>query len=61
MLLLADVFENFRDVCLMNDKLDPAGYYTSPGLAWNAALKSTKIEWELLNNNDKTDDTARNT
>ena len=45
----------------MNDKLDPAGYYTSPGLAWNAALKSTKIEWELLNNNDKTDDTARNT
>ena len=51
-LLLADVFENFRDVCLKNYKLDPAWYYTSPGLAWNAALKSTKIELELLSDND---------
>ncbi|XP_065640589.1 uncharacterized protein LOC136073148 [Hydra vulgaris] len=32
-LLLADVFENFRDVCIKNYKLDPAWYYTSPGLA----------------------------
>ena len=39
-LLLADVFENlFRYVCLENHKLDPAWYYTFPGLAWDAALK----------------------
>jgi hypothetical protein len=51
-LLLADVFENFRDVCMNNYKLDPAWYYTSPGLAWDAALKFTHIELELLNDYD---------
>ena len=38
-LLLADVFENFRDICIKNYNLDPAHYYTAPGLAWDAALK----------------------
>ena len=38
-LQLADVFENFRDICLENYKLDAAWYYTSPGLAWDAMLK----------------------
>ena len=47
-LLLSDVFENFRDVCLDNYHLDPAFYYTAPGLAWDACLKITKIELELL-------------
>ena len=47
-LLLADVFENFRDVCLTKYELDPAWYYTAPGLAWDAALKKTKVELELL-------------
>ncbi|XP_065639665.1 uncharacterized protein LOC136072388 [Hydra vulgaris] len=47
-LLLADVFENFRDVCFNNYKLDPAWYYTAPGLAWDAALKITKVKLELL-------------
>ena len=47
-LLLADVFENFRKVCKENYKLDPTWYYTSPGLAWDAMLKMTKIELELL-------------
>ena len=37
-ILLADIFENFRDVCLKNYKLDPAWYYTSPGLSWDALL-----------------------
>ena len=47
-LLLADVFENFRDVCQENYGLDPVWYYTAPGLAWDAALKVTKVELELL-------------
>ena len=47
-LLLADVFENFRDVSQENYGLDPAWYYTAPGLAWDAALKVTKVELELL-------------
>ena len=47
-LLLADVFENFRDVCQENYGLDPAWYYTAPGLAWHAASKVTKVELELL-------------
>ena len=47
-LLLSDVIENFRDVCLDNYHLDPAFYYTAPGLAWDACLKITKIELELL-------------
>ena len=51
-LLLADVFENFRNVCLKNYKLDPAWYYTSPGLTWDAALKMTGIELELLTDPD---------
>ena len=47
-LLLSDVIENFRDVCLDNYHLDPAFYYTAPGLAWDACLKITKIKLELL-------------
>ena len=41
-ILLADIFENFRDVCLKNYKLDPAWYHTSPGLSWDALLKKTE-------------------
>ena len=47
-LLLADVFEEFRNVCLENYSLDPAWYYTSPGLSWDALLKHSKIKLELL-------------
>lgn len=47
-LLLTDVFENFRNFCLNIYKLDPAHYITIPSLAWDAMLKSTKVKLELL-------------
>ena len=51
-LILADVFENFRDVCNENYNHDPAHHFTAPRLAWDAALKMTKIELELLSEYD---------
>ena len=51
-LLLADVFETFRDTCLQHYKLDPAYFYTAPGLAWQAALKYTGVNLELLTDLD---------
>ena len=51
-LLLADVFENFRKTCLKHYKLDPCHYYTAPGLAWDACLKETKQKLELLEDYD---------
>ena len=51
-LLLADVFENFRDNCIEIYELDPADFLSAPGLAWQAYLKKTKVELELLTNFD---------
>ena len=47
-LILADIFENFRNVCASNYDLNPAWYYMSPGLAWDAMLKIAAVELELL-------------
>ena len=47
-LLLADVFENFRKTCLQYYQLDPCHYFTSPGLSWDAMLKMTDIKLELM-------------
>ena len=51
-LLLADVFENFRDICIKNYNLDPAHYYTATGLSWDAMLKVTNVELDLLSDMD---------
>ena len=51
-LLLADVFENFRRTCLQHYKPDPVHYFTSPGLSWDAMLKMTGIKLELMTDVD---------
>ena len=50
--LLVNVYEAFRDICLRHYILDPAHFYTSPGLAWKACLKCTGIKLELLTDLD---------
>ncbi|KAL4153646.1 hypothetical protein QTP88_001479 [Uroleucon formosanum] len=52
-LLSADVFENFRDICMTTYHLDPAHYYTSPGFSFDCMLKVTKVRLELLDDFEK--------
>ncbi|XP_018400325.1 PREDICTED: uncharacterized protein LOC108777842 [Cyphomyrmex costatus] len=51
-LLLADNSENFRDSCVASYELDPAYYYTLPGFTWDAMLKHTRVNFELLTDVD---------
>ncbi|CAH1170794.1 unnamed protein product [Phaedon cochleariae] len=51
-MLLADVFEQFRSSCHNTYGLDPAHYFTLPGFTWDAMLKHTKQELELLTDVD---------
>ena len=51
-LLLADVLENFRDMCLKEYELDPAHFLSLPGLACEACLKRTNVELELWTDYD---------
>ena len=51
-LLLADVFENFRKTSMQYYGLDPCHYFTSAGLSWNAMLKMTDIKLELITDID---------
>ena len=48
-LLLADVFENFRNMCIKVYKFDPAHFLTEPGLAWQACLKKNRCEIRITN------------
>ena len=50
--LLADVFQTFRKTCMQSYKLDPLHYFTAPGLSWDALIKYTKIDLELLTDLD---------
>ena len=47
-LLLVDLFENFGNTCLEIYELDPAKFLSAPELAWQAALKKTKVKVDLL-------------
>ena len=52
-LLLADVFEKFIDMCLKYYGLDTCHYFSSHGLSWDAMLKMTDIELEKISDIDK--------
>ena len=51
-LLLADVFENFRNMCIKVYELGPAHFLSAPGLAWQACSKKTEVEFELITDLD---------
>ena len=51
-LLLADVFESFRNKCIEIYELNPAHFLSAPGLVWQACLKKTEVELELLTDFD---------
>ena len=51
-LLLPDVFENFRNMCLEIYELDPVCFVSAPKLAWQACFKKTKLKLELLTDYD---------
>ena len=51
-LLLRDVFENVRKICLEIYELDAAKFISAPGLAWQAALKKTQVKLDLITDFD---------
>ena len=51
-LLFRDVFENYRNKCTELSELNSAPFLSAPGLAWQACLKNTEVELELLTNID---------
>ena len=50
--MLADVFGNFRNMCLKIYELDPARFLAAPGLAWQTILKKAKVKLDLLTDID---------
>ena len=53
MLLSADAFEQFIDICLKFYGLHPCHYFSSPGLSWGAMLKITGVKLEKISDIDK--------
>ena len=53
-LLLADVFENIRSMCIEIYGLDPVYFVSAPGLAWQTCLKKTEVKLELITDYDMT-------
>ena len=51
-LLLADIFENFRNECIEIYELDLAHFLSAPGLAWQACLKKTGVKLKLITDID---------
>ena len=51
-LLLADVFESFRNKCIETHEIDPADFLSAPGLAWQACLKKTEVDLEFSTGTD---------
>ena len=51
-LLIADVFENFRNMCYNIHDLDPAYFWSASGLAWQACLRMKEVKLELLVDNN---------
>ena len=51
-LLLADVFENFRNMCIKVYELDPAHFLSAPGLTWQDCLKKTEVKLEMFTDVD---------
>ena len=51
-ILLNDVFENFRKMCLEIYELDPVKFISAPGLAWRATLKKTQVELDFITDID---------
>ena len=54
-LLLADVFENFRDMALKHFEVDPCHYLTAPSMFYDALLKMTRVELELVSDREMSD------
>ena len=51
-LLLADLFEKFRKSCLDFYNLDPLHYFTTPGIAWDASLRMSRVDLHLISDKD---------
>ena len=51
-LIIADVFENFKNMCIKVYELDPAHFLSASGSAWQACLKKTEVELELITDSD---------
>lgn len=51
--LLGDIFERFRTLCFKHFQIDPCNYYTTPGMAFDASLKVTRVKLDLITDIDK--------